>query len=62
VTVALHLVLFAGLWRCLAEPTALLATWLAPARAARIRRAAEIGCQVLYYGGVAALLAARFLS
>src|SRR5215470_18387402 len=54
VTVALHLVLFAGLWRCLAEPTALLATWLAPARAARIRRAAEIGCQVLYYGGVAA--------
>jgi len=60
-TVAAHLVLFAGLWRAIAEPAALLATWVAPERAMRARRIAEIGCQLLYYAGVPALLAARFL-
>ncbi|MGH7787706.1 MAG: hypothetical protein ACRERC_12610 [Candidatus Binatia bacterium] len=60
--VALHLVLFASLWRGAAEAAALAAAWVAPSRAATVRRHAETACQVLYYGGVPALLAARFLS
>jgi hypothetical protein len=58
----LQLILFAGLWRALAEPVALLGTWLAPAHATRTRHWAEVGCRLLYYGGVPALVAARFLS
>ena len=61
-TVAMQLMLFAGLWRALAEPVALLTTWLAPARASRTRRCVEVACRVLYYGGVPALVAARFLA
>ena len=61
IAVAVHLVLFAGLWRVVAETTAWLATWAAPSRAARVRRIAELGCAVLYYAGVPALLALRFL-
>ena len=39
---------------------ALGAAWVAPARAARVRRAVEVSCRVLYYGGVPVLLGLRF--
>jgi apolipoprotein N-acyltransferase len=61
-TVAIHLVLYAGLWRAFAEPAALLAAWVAPAHARVARRGAEMLCQVAYYAGVPALTALRFLA
>jgi hypothetical protein len=61
VALAVHLVLFASLWRGAAEAAALAAAWAAPSYATRVRRAAEICCRVLYYGGVPALTALRFL-
>jgi len=60
--VMLYLVLYAGSWRCAAELVAWAATWAAPSRAARVRRIVEFTCGLLYYAGVPALLAARFLS
>ena len=59
-TVTTYCVLYASVWRGLAEGVALLAAHVAPSRAARVRRAAEIACRVLYYGGVPVLLALRF--
>ncbi|MBI1816138.1 MAG: hypothetical protein HYR72_14265 [Deltaproteobacteria bacterium] len=59
--VAIALVLYAGVWRGLAEAAALLAAWAAPSRAARVRQVAEVGCSVLYYAGVPALLIRHFL-
>lgn len=58
---AIYLVLFASLWRGLAEIAAVSAAWLSPARAGGVRRAAEIACSLLYYGGVPSLLLYRFL-
>jgi hypothetical protein len=58
---AIFLVLYASVWRGLAELAALAAAWLAPARAGRVRRAAERACAILYYGGVPLLVAYRFL-
>lgn len=60
--VALYLVLYAGTWRCGAELVAWAATWAAPSRAARVRPIVEVTCRLLYYAGVPALLAVRFLS
>jgi apolipoprotein N-acyltransferase len=60
-TVAVYLVLYAGTLRVLAEGVALLAAYVAPSRAARVRRAVEAGCRLLYYGGVPVLLLIRFL-
>ena len=61
-TVTIYLALWAGCWRIAAEIVAWLAARLAPATAAGVRRALEIGCRVLYYGGVPLLLALRFAS
>jgi hypothetical protein len=55
-------VLWASVWRGPAEGASLLAAYVAPAQAARVRRAAEVACRVLYYAGVPALLALRFAS
>jgi hypothetical protein len=60
-TVTIYLVLFASLWRGLGEAVALLGTAVAPARAAGVRRAVEVACRVLYFGGVPVLLLVRFL-
>ena len=60
-TLSIYLVLYASVWRGLAEGAALLSAWVAPSRAARVRRVAEITCQVAYYGGVPLLLVLRFL-
>jgi hypothetical protein len=59
-TVTIYQVLYASIWRGLAEPICLLAAAVAPSRAATVRRAAELTIRVLYYGGVPALLALRF--
>src|SRR6184192_3225404 len=60
-TLTIYLVLYASVWRGLAEGVALLAACAAPANAAGARRAVEIACQVAYYGGVPLLLLLRFL-
>ncbi len=60
-TVTIYLALWAGLWRLVAEIVAWGASWLAPETTGGVRRAVEVGCRVLYYGGVPALLALRFM-
>ncbi len=60
-TVVVYLVLYASVWRTLAEGTALLAARAGSARAARVRRVVELVCGSLYYVGVPALVLARFL-
>jgi apolipoprotein N-acyltransferase len=59
-TVTIYLILWASIWRGLGEGAALLAARVAPSRAARVRRAVEVVCRVVYYGGVPALVALRF--
>ena len=59
-TVIIQLVLYASVWRGLGEGVALGAAWIAPSRAARVRRAVELSCRALYYGGVPVLLGLRF--
>jgi hypothetical protein len=61
ITLAIYLVLYASIWRGLGEGIALFAARVAPSRAARVRRAVEITCRVLYYGGAPLLLVARYL-
>ena len=60
-TLTIYLILYAALWRGVAEGVALAAAWVAPARAARVRRAVEMAHRVVYYGGVPALVIVRFL-
>jgi hypothetical protein len=60
-TIAVYCVLYASLWRGLGEVVALAAAGAAPSHAARMRRAVETSCRVLYYGGVPVLLGLRFL-
>jgi hypothetical protein len=62
ITTTIYLVLYASVWRGLAEGAALFSAWVAPAHAARARRVAEAACRVLYYAGVPLLLAFRFLT
>jgi hypothetical protein len=60
-TMTIYLVLYASVLRAPAEEVALLTAWVAPSRMARVRRAVEIACNVLYFGGVPVLVALRFL-
>lgn len=55
------LVLYAALWRLLAEAAALLLTWALPSRARGVRRAVEILCLIAYFGLVPAYVLARLL-
>jgi hypothetical protein len=59
--VCVYLVLYASVCRAAAETVALLAARAGSALAARVRRTVEIVCGVLYYAGVPALVAVRFL-
>jgi apolipoprotein N-acyltransferase len=59
-TVTIYHVLYASVWRGLAEPICLVAAAVAPSRAARVRRAAEFAIRGVYYAGVPALLVLRF--
>ena len=56
------LVLARSALRALVEVAAFAATWLAPRRAARVRRAAEWAGALAYYAGVPAFLALRLLA
>lgn len=58
---AANLVLYAAVWRVLAEVAAISTAWAAPSRARGVRRFAEIACRVAYYAGIPALILARFL-
>jgi hypothetical protein len=60
-TVAIYLVLYASLWRGLAEAVALLDARVAPQRAVTVRRGLEGMCRIGYYVGVPVLLLLRFL-
>ena len=58
---SIYLLLYASVWRALAEATAILTVWVAPAYAAQVRRLSEIVCRVMYYGGVPVLVLLPFL-
>lgn len=60
-TVSIYLVLYAAIWRGVAEVVALLAAWTAPARAGGARRAVEWIYAVMFYAGVPLLVALRFI-
>ncbi len=60
-TCTIYLVLYAAVLRMVAETIALPVTWLAPSRAAGIRRAVEVAVRVLYYGIVPAFLLRLYL-
>ncbi len=58
---SIYLLLYASVWRALAEVTAVLTARAAPAYAAPVRRLSEIVCRVMYYGGVPVLVLLPFL-
>ena len=58
---SIYLLLYASVWRALAEVTAVLTAWIAPVYAAQVRRLSEIVCRVMYYGGVPVLVLLPFL-
>jgi hypothetical protein len=60
-TTLIYLILYASVWRGVAETVSLAAAWFAGAYAVRTRRIAEMACAVGYYGGVPLLLLIRFL-
>lgn len=59
--VIVYLILYASVWRGLAEGVALTAAWVAPGRATVVRWWAEIACRLLYYVGVPVLIAIPLL-
>lgn len=59
-TVSIYLVLYASVWRGLAEGVALATAWIRPGRARIVRVMVERACSVLYYAGVPAIVALRF--
>lgn len=61
-TIVIYLVLYAGVWRGVAEICCMTAAAVAPSLAARARRLAEIGCRLAYYAGVPIMVGLRFLS
>jgi hypothetical protein len=60
--VTIYLLLYASVWRALAEGVALVAACFAPARATMVRRAVEIACRLVYYLGVPVLTLLPFLT
>jgi hypothetical protein len=61
IIVVIYLVLYASIWRALAEGASLLAARYTPSRAVMVRRWSERGAMLFYYGGVPVLMAIRFL-
>lgn len=55
------LVVYAGIFRLVAETLTFSLTWALPGRARGLRRAAEIFCQLVYFGLVPAYVLFRFL-
>jgi apolipoprotein N-acyltransferase len=60
-TVTIYLVLWANLWRVLVEAVTLIGAYAAPDWVAPLRRAAERGRVLLYYGGALVVLLVRLL-
>jgi hypothetical protein len=60
-TVTIYLALWAGVSRVVAELVVWTVSRLAPTSVFGVRRVVEVGCRVLYYGGVPVLLALRFM-
>jgi len=58
---AIYVLLYASVWRGVAETVALIAAWIAPARALTVRRGVEIACRLAYYVGVPVLVLLPFL-
>lgn len=61
-TTSIYVLLYASVLRALAEAVTLVDARVAPSRAAKVRRGVEAVCRLLYYAGVPALLALRFLA
>jgi apolipoprotein N-acyltransferase len=57
----IYCVLYASVWRGLAEAISLVAAAVAPTRAAWVRRLVEAACRLGYFGGIPLLLVLRFL-
>ena len=57
----MNCILWASLWRTLGEPCAFAGAWLAPHRAATVRRIVEAACSLAYYGGIGSMIAYAFL-
>jgi hypothetical protein len=57
-----YLLLYASVWRILVEGASLASAWIMPSFAVTVRRWAERGALILYYGGVPALVGLRFLA
>jgi hypothetical protein len=60
ITVVIYLVLYAAIWRGIAEAVASAAAFVVPRQALAARRAVEVVARIAYYGGVPVLLALRF--
>jgi hypothetical protein len=60
VTLVIYLVLYAAVWRGIAEALAMAAAFVGPPQAIATRRIVEIVCRIAYYGGVPLLVALRF--
>ena len=60
-TVTIYLVLWANLWRLLAEAVTLAGTYALPGGAAPLRRGVERAYLLLYYGGALVVLLLRLL-
>ena len=60
-TIAIYLVLYAAVWRGLAEAVALFAAWIAPDRASGVRRLVEWVYSIAFYAGVPFFVALRFI-
>lgn len=61
-TTVVLLLSWASCWRAAAETIVWLVAALRPSGAALARRLVELACRLAYYGGVPALLAARYLA
>jgi hypothetical protein len=57
----IYVLLYASMWRGVAEAVALAAAWLTPARAFTVRRSVEIACRLVYFVGVPVLVLLPFL-
>jgi len=57
----IYLLLYAAVWRALAEGVAFLAARIAPSQAATVRSAVEIGCRLVYYVGIPVIVLMPFL-
>jgi hypothetical protein len=62
IMMVVYLLFYASVWRILVEGASLASAWIRPSFAVTVRRWAERGALILYYGGVPALVGLRFLA